>query len=122
MRAPEKFQVFLDALRDDVDEDDLRTAMGRIPAHIRERLAEGPIRSRYACGVCQAFGAAFYKSGVFDLTDPMWLVWGYHEAPKADMTRREQLHYGPLANETYERCLATYRAAGWTGEAPEPDA
>jgi hypothetical protein len=119
-----KYYDYRDALlaADSLTEDDLLEAVVELPNEIRDRLAEGPLPYRYDCGVCEAFGKAFYKEGAVDLADPMWRVWIYHETPKARMKRVDQQHYGPLANECYERTLATYRAAGWPGEAPEPNA
>lgn len=119
-----KYQAYKDALleADTLTEDDLREALVELPDEIREKLAAGPIARRWSCGVCEAFGKAFYSVGDVDLTDPMWRVWIYHETPKARMKRADQQHYGPLANESYERTITTYRAAGWTGEAQEPNA
>lgn len=119
-----KYQAYRDALlaADDLTEDDLLAAVAELPNEIREKLAAGPVARRWSCGVCEAFGKAFYATGDVDLTDPRWRVWIYHETPKARMKRVDQQHYGPLANESYGRTIATYRAAGWTGEAGEPDA
>lgn len=96
-------------------------AVALLPDDIRARLAIGPHRHRWTCSVCDAFGASFYR-GTIDLTDARWIVWIYHEVPKSDMRHRDQLHYGERANEIYRRCIATYRAAGWAGEAAEPNA
>lgn len=96
-------------------------AVTLLPETIRSRLATGPHRHRWTCRVCDVFGASFYQ-GTIDLTDPRWIVWIYHEVPKADIRHRNQLHHGQLANEIYQRCIATYRAAGWVGEALAPNA
>lgn len=117
-------QAYRDALAaaDALTEDDLCAAVAELPEDVREKLAAGPVPRRWSCGVCEAFGKAFYSSGDVDLTDPMWRVWIYHETPKARMKRNDQLHSGPLSNETYDRTIATYRAAGWDGEASEANA
>ncbi len=106
----------------DVGVEALEGALEQLPSSLVERLAEGPRPSRWVCGVCEAFGRDWYSTVEPDLDDPKWVVWAFHEVPKADMNHRDQLHYGELANEIYRRCLATYRAAGWDGEAPEPNA
>lgn len=118
-----RFREFLSDLRA-LDEAALDVAVSELPEAIRQRLSEGPNPRRWSCAVCEAFGEHFYKQAHDDLDpeDPMWIVWGYHEVPKAEMRFADQLHYGPLANETYERCIATYRAAGWDGEAEEANA
>lgn len=105
-----------------VTEEELASAVASLPAEIRERLAHGPIPRRYTCGVCVAFGASVYKSLEPDLDDPMWVAFSYHEVPKIDMKVADDQWYGGAANEVYRRCIATYRAAGWTGEAEEPNA
>ena len=103
---------FREALRP-MTEVDLRADVAALPNDIRERLATGPHPRRWTCGVCQSFGDAAFYRGTPDLDDPRWRVWGYHEVPKADMRRADQQWYGPLADDTYRRCIATYRAAGW---------
>lgn len=115
------YKVVLEEARA-ITEDDMRAAVERLPAHIRSRLAEGPRQRRWSCGVCDAFGADWYTTTTFDLADPTSIAYLYHEVPKADMKHRDQLHYGDFANEIYTRAIATYRAAGWTGDAEEPNA
>lgn len=115
------FKEFLETLAP-MTPDDLQAAVDELPLVIRERLARGPLERRWSCGVCEAFGGAAFYKGILDADDPVWRAWGYHEVPKAQMRHRDQLHHGPLANEIYERCIATYRAAGWTGDAPEANA
>lgn len=99
----------------------LREKIAQLPSHIRERLAQGPKPYRYDCGICDAFGRDFVQ-GTVDISDPRWWVWAYHEVPKLDAKRHDDVHYGPLANRIYERTIATYRAAGWEGEAAEANA
>lgn len=99
----------------------LRDQVARLPAGIATRLERGPLPSRYACGVCDAFGRDFIQ-GTVDLSDPRWWVWAYHEVPKLDARFNDDQHYGPIANRIYERTIATYRAAGWTGEATPANA
>lgn len=101
--------------------EDLQAAVDQLPDDIRARLAKGPIPRRWDCGVCVAFGRPFWV-GEPDPTDPRWIAWDYHEVPKLEMKRANQQWYGELANDTYERCIATYRAAGWTGEAEPANA
>lgn len=103
-------------------EDELDEAIAEVPAEIRERLSEGPKRARYACAVCDAFGGEDFYGGTPDATDPMWRAWGYHEIPKLRMRTSGDLHHGEHANDNYRRALRTYRAAGWTGKAGEPNA
>lgn len=108
-------------------EEDLREAVERLPAARRERLAAGPLPYRWDCGVCKAYADFISeldrgRKPIVNVDDPEWRVFLYHEEPKSRMKRRDQLHYGPLANELYERGLATYRAAGWDGDAPEANA
>lgn len=116
MRCEESYDDFLLAIGE-MTEADLRAAMELIPADVRSSLSMGPVERRYGCAVCEAFGKGFYSTGSHDSADPMWRVFGYHEQPKARMRFAREEHDGPLANEVYVRCLATYRAAGWVGEA-----
>lgn len=122
--TPEQLAEFVAGLEDlrDVTEDELRAAVLACPPHVLERLAQGPLEGRYKCGICEAFGRSWWLNRTPDRTDPMWIAWAYHEVPKLDMTHRRQLHHGPHSDHTYRRCIATYRAAGWTGEAEEPNA
>lgn len=116
------YEKFLRAI-ESMTEDDMRAAVAQLPPEILVSLARGPLSYRYDCGVCASFGGeTFYGRDDHDPEDPLDRAWGYHEVIKLKMKRRDQAHYGGLANETYERCIATYRAAGWTGEAPEPNA
>lgn len=94
--------------------EDLERAMAEVDPAIRERLAHGPLVPRYACGVCQAFRGI--DTAALDPDSPAFLVFNYHEAPKAEMRTPEDQWYGPLANAVYRRCVETYRAAGWRGE------
>lgn len=121
MIATDDFAAALEAARS-FTEGDMRDAMGLLDATIVDQLARGPLPRRYRCGVCETFGADFYSDGPIDLDDPRWIVWIYHEVPKADMNHQDQLHYGDLANEIYLRAIVTYRAAGWNDEAAPPDA
>ncbi len=95
----------------------LIAAMAQIPETIRLKLAEGPHPRRWTCAICLAFGKDWYLTAVPAPDDPMWLVFAYHEIPKIHMKRDDDQWYGTLANRTYERGIATYRAAGWKGEA-----
>jgi hypothetical protein len=121
--APESaFEAFLRSI-EDMTYDDLVADVAQLPVEIRERLADGPMQYRYDCGVCVAFGGrSFYGKGIGSADDVRWRVFGYHEVPKLGMKFQRELHNGPHANAMYERCLDTYRAAGWTGEAPPPNA
>lgn len=106
-------------------EDDLASAMAELrelEPDVIAKLAQGPKSYRYGCAVCDAFGEAYYKHCPPDPDDPKWRAFAYHEIPKKDMFHANSQFYGPLANDTYVRCIATYRAAGWTGEAQEPNA
>lgn len=94
-----------------------------VPKRIVEDLARGPNGHRWKCGVCLAFGEDWYKQEeVWDLDSPLYRVFCYHEVPRIHCRFKDQEYFGPRANEIYERCIETYRTAGWTGEAPEPDA
>lgn len=115
------FLLALDAMKG-MTEAELQAAVALLPPDLRERLAAGPHPVRYTCAVCEAFGRRYYSDVKPDLSDPMFIAWAYHEVPKADMKRRAQQWHGPLANEIYKRCIVTYRAAGWLGEAQEADA
>lgn len=115
-----EFVQFLLAIKD-MTEDDLTDAIAACPVDVQARLADGPCRPRWTCGVCEAFGRSFY-TGEPDADSPLWRAWGYHEVPKLEMRHANDRHYGPLANETYERAIATYRAAGWIGEAATANA
>lgn len=122
--APVTKRDFRDDLRplEAVTEEQLAEAMQRIPDHIVMRLRQGPNPSRYTCGVCEAFGKQWYKNTQANMDDPMWLVWAYHEFPKVHMQVRDDQFHGAAANMVYERCIATYRAAGWQGEAQPANA
>lgn len=121
MQPDNEFKQHLLAAQD-MTYDDLLEAMYQIPSSIKEKLAEGPKSYRYACGVCIAFGREFYENMDHTLDNPMFKVWIYHEIPKVHMRFRDQLHSGQFSNQTYIRCLETYRAAGWLGEFPEANA
>lgn len=113
MRPDTEYEGFLRAM-ERVTEADVVAALALCPEHIRAGLALGPRGTRYSCGICHTFGKAWYSAGGFTMRDPMWIVWGYHEVPKLHMTEEGQQFNGPLADDVYARCLATYRAAGWT--------
>jgi len=107
----------------DISLEDVVEAMSKISDEVRVKLASGPLPYRYDCGVCQAFGAPANSTVHFeDFDEPSMTVWIYHEVPKGKFRHRDENYYGPGANEIYERCLATYRAAGWTGEATDANA
>lgn len=121
----DRFQAYQTALESvtDVTEEDLPLLIAELPAEIRDKLAAGPLPYRYDCGVCAAFGKAFYSDAENHRPeDPAFRAWAYHEVAKLRMRFKDQEHYGPVANEHYERTIATYRAAGWRGEAQEPNA
>lgn len=103
-------------------EADMRAAVAACPERVRETLARGPLRRRWSCRVCAAFEELGWRSGEVDITDPRWLVFVYHELPKVEMDDEQDCFKGEHANEVYRRCLAIYRAAGWDGEAEEPNA
>lgn len=114
------YVVFLEAI-EQMTEDDLADALAQCPEMVRAKLAEGPVRGRWDCGVCDAFGKSFYM-GQPDVDSPLWRAWAYHEIPKLDMQSSRDMHFGPLANQCYERALMTYRAAGWIGDAAAANA
>lgn len=106
-----------------ITEDDLADLMPLLPHQIVVGLAEGPLPYRFDCGVCSAFGRSFYRNvAKHQPDDPTFRVWAYHEVAKLGMRTKNDEHYGPCANDHYERTIATYRAAGWTGEAQEANA
>jgi hypothetical protein len=120
-----RFRAFLEAVRERVpDERALGQFIPLLPPAVLAGLAAGPMPYRYDCRVCSASGGEPFwgTDDNLDPSDALCLVWGFHEVPKLDMARRNDQYYGALANETYRRCLATYRAAGWVGSAPEPNA
>lgn len=95
-----------------------------VPKQIVVDLAKGPSRfGRFACGVCEAFGKPWYRDKAsWDLKSPLYRVFCYHEVPRIYCRFKDMEHFGKHANTIYERTIATYRAAGWTGEATEPNA
>lgn len=103
----------------DMTEADVCEAVAELPDELREALACGPHPRRFTCGVCNALGVGDDDD---DPKDAVVRVRAYHEVPKLDMRTANDQWYGELANEVYRRCLAIYRAAGWAGEASEPDA
>jgi hypothetical protein len=105
-----------------VTEATLAETIALIPTETAALLARGPKPARYDCAVCDAFGYEWIKSTPCDPEDPRWLIWAYHETPKLDACHNDDQFYGAIANRIYERTIATYRAAGWQGEAPEPNA
>jgi hypothetical protein len=121
MKCSKEFEASLQVAKS-MTVEDLMVAVDSLPNSIKNKLAEGPHPSRYVCGVCEAFGDEFYKKPVEDNTDPVWLAFAYHEIPKLEMVLEAQQFYGRLANEVYVRCIETYKAAGWTGEAEEANA
>lgn len=100
----------------DVTVQDLQEAMKLIPAEIVEALSRGPHYDRYACNVCRAFGAEWYKTATWDRSDPMCVIFCYHEVPKIRMRIAEDQWSGEAAEDVFRRCLDIYRAAGWDGE------
>ncbi len=118
-------QNFREELRPflDVTDADVRAAMAAVPEDVRARLAAGPHPRRWTCGVCEAFGHAWYKNvGAWERSNPLHVVFCFHEVPKIEMRDGNDQWYGTLANDVYRRCIATYQAAGWTGEPQEPNA
>lgn len=109
------------ALRE-MTEEELYEAVAQLPQEIRDRLARGPHPARFTCAVCNAFGKGHYKTVWPDADDPAYRAFAYHEVPKGRANSGDDQHHGALANETYERCIATYRAAGWKGVAAPADA
>jgi hypothetical protein len=108
---------------------DLIGDMGKIDRTHRDALCAGPMPRRYDCSICECIGklpdwenrpAPFWMRD--DPDDPLWRVWAYHEVPKLHCRRNDDLHYGWQADVIYERCIETYRAAGWTGEADPANA
>lgn len=96
--------------------DELALAVLELDQHTLRALARGPVRRRYDCGVCEAFGSTqLFKDVGWTLDDPRVRVFAYHELPKARMHHTNDQHYGELANETYRRTLAVYYAASWDG-------
>ncbi len=94
--------------------EDLGRLIAEVKPEVRAKLAEGPLPYRYDCGVCAAFGRSWYRDKKnFDPASADALVFAYHEVPKLHMRFADQEHQGPLADDIYQRCLATYRAAGW---------
>lgn len=105
---------------EDLTIEDVKEALKKIDPKIVEFLKEGPVNYRYDCAVCIAFGGASNKApDISKLSDDEMVVWIYHELPKMSMKRGDQVFYGPLADQIYERCIETYKAARWIGE-PEP--
>jgi hypothetical protein len=103
--------------------EDVKEAVQHIRKEIREKLAEGPVPYRWDCAVCQAFGAKANTVVKYEtFTKNELIVWIYHELPKANFRFRDQNFYGKGADDIYLRCIETYRAAGWEGEAEEPNA
>lgn len=105
---------FRDQLRpfQDVTLDDLREAMKVIPDHIVQGLAQGPHPARYTCNICRVFTKAWYTTeGVWDRSNPMHIVFCYHEVPKIDMHHAEDQWSGPAARDVYRRCQEIYAMA-----------
>lgn len=105
---------FRDQLRPflDVTVDELEKAMRQVPAEVVARLAEGAHPGRYACNVCRAFTKDWYTNeGTWDRTNPMHIVFCYHEVPKIDMKVAEDQWSGPAARDVYSRCMEIYRIA-----------
>jgi hypothetical protein len=103
--------------------EDVNRAIPNIPTKTRNTLAQGPIPYRWDCNVCQAFGTGsnqIVKYETFSLEE--LIVWIYHEIPKVNFKWKDQNFYGQGADEIYKRCIETYRAAGWLGDAAEPNA
>lgn len=105
---------FRDALKpfEDVTEDKLREAMSKIAEPTLIQLAGGPAAGRYACGICRAFTAGWYKNqNGWDRSNPSHIVFCYHEVPKIYMRVAEDQWSGKLAEDVYARCQTTYRIA-----------
>jgi hypothetical protein len=103
---------------------DLQAAVAQLPCEIRARLRRGPMIDRFSCRVCQAFGDTLVDelAATQDAADPRYIVFAYHEIPKCWMLHRAEEQGGPAANAIYERCIETYRAAGWKHVAAPADA
>lgn len=91
---------------------ELKEAMTKIRRGILVELAKGPRRYRYACTICEAFTPRWYKSeGVWDRSNPMHIVFCYHEVPKIHMRIADDQWRGPAAEDVYRRCMDIYRIA-----------
>lgn len=108
------YKEALEAVAASTTEADLAALMAELPAAVRDKLARGPLPYRYDCGVCDAFGRAFWSEPKNHRPDdPAFRVWAYHEIAKLQMRRRDDEWYGPAAEDHYLRTIATYKAAGW---------
>lgn len=104
---------------------DAMDALRESRPEIVDHLARGPRGYRYDCTICNAFKTYRDRDDfldAIDIDDPLWVVWMFHEVPKSMMKHSHQLHEGRFANMVYDRCIVTYRLAGWEGQAPEPNA
>jgi hypothetical protein len=117
MTTTRDYKAELESMRH-MEQIDMEQAVNCLPRHLIDKLAEGPLPSRYDCGVCKALDG---KNIIPDPSDPLYVAWIYHEIPKVDFRFADQNHYGKGADDIYRRCIQTYRAAGWTGEASEPN-
>lgn len=109
------------ALRE-MTEEELREAVAQLPQETRDRLAQGPHPVRRACGVCNVLNKGDYRIAWPNADDPAYRAFAYHEVPKSYADHDGDQYHGALANDIYERCIATYRAAGWKGVAAPADA
>lgn len=106
-------------------DDGLPPLVAALPEPIRALLALGPLPDRWECRVCSAVGGArFYGYAHLhaEPSDPRWAVWMFHETPKLHAVETNELYYGPLADQIYQRCIMIYRAAGWEGVAEPANA
>lgn len=110
----EPFKQALEAARA-IDAEALAAAIEQLPQPLQFALCKGPMPYRYDCRVCTTLRELLGDAEPARLDDPIWVVWAYHEVPKALIEHRDEQWVGEHANAIYERCLATYRAAGWDG-------
>lgn len=103
-------------------EGDMVAAVAELPDDLRAELARGPRMARFGCAVCDVLGVHKMTKEDDGRSDPVYVVSAYHEVPKLHMQTADDQWYGEAANEVYRRCIQIYRAAGWTGEAQEPNA
>jgi hypothetical protein len=115
----EPYKRVLERAREKITLELLTEAMTKIPQRVREELAQGPLPHRYDCRICKAVLAhASHMErdanfGTIDLDDPLAIVWLYHEVPKLDVKERDEQWWGPPADAQHQRCVETYRLAGW---------
>lgn len=91
-------------------------AIAALPPGLRAVLADGPSPGVNDCRICTFLGPILDAGGLGRVSKDVGVILRWHVR---HLCFPEPLPYGPitreLSMESYRRCCAIYRAAGWDG-------